>query len=121
MKTWKKRIPTLLLALVMCLSLLPTAALAYSPGTTSWNNIYRSTDYNGSGSSTDRSQVVVTFDSQGGSPVDSITYTVGQTFGALPTTTRPGYKFVCWMTRGNVGVNANTKVGPIGAQTLYAY
>lgn len=28
MKTWKKRIPALLLALVMCLSLLPAAALA---------------------------------------------------------------------------------------------
>lgn len=87
-----------------------------------WNNIYRSSDYNGSGSSTNNDQVVVTFDSRGGTPVDSITVTTGQTYGPLPTTTRPGYEFWCWETQSNVSIFPNSTVPPSsnGKMTLYA-
>lgn len=87
-----------------------------------WNNICRSSDYNGSGSSTNNDQVVVTFDSRGGTPVDSITVTTGQTYGPLPTTTRPGYEFWCWETQSNVSIFPNSTVPPSsnGKMTLYA-
>lgn len=87
-----------------------------------WNNIYRSSDYKGSSSNTNNRQVVVTFDSQGGTPVDSITVTTGQTYGPLPTTTRPGYEFWYWETRSHVSIWPNSTVPPSsnGKQTLYA-
>ena len=65
---------------------------------------------------------MVTFDSQGGTPVDSITVTTGQTYGPLPTTTRPGYEFWYWETRSHVSIWPNSTVPPSsnGKQTLYA-
>ncbi len=66
---------------------------------------------------------VLTFDSQGGSPVSSVIVTVGHPYGTLPGPVRSGYVFGGWWTGPDgAGVNmmAPTIVSASGAYLLYA-
>ncbi|MBR5064776.1 MAG: InlB B-repeat-containing protein, partial [Oscillospiraceae bacterium] len=62
----------------------------------------------------------VTFDSNGGSSCSSITVRDGDALPALPTPTRSGYKFLCWLDKNYVPISegANLTCEDI---TLYAH
>ncbi len=65
----------------------------------------------------------VTFDANGGScSTSSKTYTIGSTYGSLPTPTRTGYTFAGWYTSSSGGtqVTAGSTVSTATARTLYA-
>ena len=62
----------------------------------------------------------VSFDSQGGSSVDSITRNANEAIGTLPTTTRENYNFLGWYTEdGNTKITKDTIV--TGTVTYYAH
>jgi len=66
---------------------------------------------------------VLTFDSQGGSPVASVIITVGHPYGTLPVPARSGYVFGGWWTGpdgAGVNITAATIVPASGAYLLYA-
>lgn len=64
----------------------------------------------------------VSFDSDGGSSVSSITVITGEPYGTLPIPTRQGYTFDGWYTAktGGSKVTDSTKVTATGDHTLYA-
>ena len=70
--------------------------------------------------------VTVTFNTQGGTPNPAPkAVTVGSPYGALPTVSKPGYKFNNWLTTlasgaGDNRVFANTTVANANNHTLYA-
>lgn len=66
--------------------------------------------------------VTVSFDSNGGSDVASITVTYDGTYGTLPVPTRDGYTFLGWFTAKTDGTKVadTTKVTATADQTLYA-
>ncbi len=63
----------------------------------------------------------VTFDSNGGTQVNSINVIENDTYGTLPTTTRAGYTFDGWFTalEGGTKVTNSTRVN--SSHTLYAH
>ena len=61
----------------------------------------------------------VTFDSTGGSNVNSITKSYDEEIGVLPTTQKEGYTFDGWYTIDNVQITENTKV--LNDITYYAH
>ena len=66
----------------------------------------------------------VTFNANGGScSTDSKTYTIGGTYGSLPTPTRLDYKFDGWWTAASGGtqITATSTVTTVSARTLYAH
>ncbi len=67
----------------------------------------------------------VTFNSNGGNAANpaSKNVTYDSTYGALPSPTRNGFKFLGWFTAASGGsqVTTGTKVKITGAQTLYAH
>ena len=65
------------------------------------------------------SSVTVTFDSNGGSAVDSITVKAGQSIETSPITTRDGYIFDGWFTENGIEVEFPYTVN--GDVTLYAH
>ncbi len=71
--------------------------------------------------STQPATITVTFNAQGGTAVNSKTYTANATYGTLPATTRAGYTFNGWYTAsaGGTKVTATTSVGA-ASHTLYA-
>ncbi len=66
---------------------------------------------------------VVSFNGNGGSSATSKSVIYGNTYGALPTPTRPGYIFLGWFTAANGGtqVTASTVFRSTGNVTLYAH
>ena len=54
-------------------------------------------------------ELSVTFDSNGGSSVSSITRTYGDSIGSLPTTTKEGYTFDGWIYNGST-ISSSTTV-----------
>lgn len=65
----------------------------------------------------------VSFESRGGSYVDSRYVTYDSTYGELPTPTRTGYSFDGWFTaaEGGAQVTKDTQVTITDTQTLYAH
>lgn len=66
----------------------------------------------------------VTFNPNGGTVTPtSMQVTYGQSYGTLPTPTRPGYRFDGWFTpaEGSTQIQATTVVSITAAQTLYAH
>lgn len=62
----------------------------------------------------------ITFDAQGGSPVNPIVADVGNLFTAMPTTTRENYVFDGWYTEPSGGVRV-TQIDDGKDVTLYAH
>lgn len=67
-------------------------------------------------------EYTVSFDSQGGSAVSSITVTYGSTYGTLPVPTWTGHTFIGWYTElsGGTQITAESIVSILNNQTLYA-
>jgi len=68
--------------------------------------------------------VTVYFDgNQGSADRNSVTYSVGATYGALPGASRSGYEFAGWYTAASGGskVDANSTVSQKDNYTLYAH
>ena len=64
-------------------------------------------------------EYTVTFDSNGGSAVESRTVEAGQSIGTAPVTTRDGYAFDGWFTES--GIEVEFPYTPRGDVTLYAH
>ena len=62
----------------------------------------------------------VTFNSNGGSAVSSITKNNGDTIGTLPTSTRTGYTFNGWYTSASGGTKISSATKVTGNVTYYA-
>jgi uncharacterized repeat protein (TIGR02543 family) len=78
-----------------------------------------------SGCSGELEPLVITFDTQGGTPTDSVTKSVayGSTYGNLPTVEREGYSFAGWWTgtdSDSTQVTSSSEVTVAVDQTLYA-
>jgi uncharacterized repeat protein (TIGR02543 family) len=66
-------------------------------------------------------QYTVTFNSQGGSEVSSVTVNSGDTLGTLPAPTRTGYTFGGWFTQANGGGEQFTGITQVtGKITVHA-
>ena len=63
-------------------------------------------------------RVQITFDTDGGSPVDSITAVVTTAIGSLPASQKSGFTFAGWVDESNVAVTPTTVVA--GTMTLTA-
>lgn len=67
-----------------------------------------------------RVSYTASFDSQGGSAVNSITKLAGNTLGTLPTPTREGYEFIGWFTAVEGGTQITSDTA-ISTTTYYAH
>lgn len=106
---------SLTLALVLCLSLLPSAVFAEEAAGTS--------NETAAGETQEPELITVSFDSGGGSAVSDRTVTADQPYGDLPTPTREGYQFDGWYTdkTGGSQVTSSTTVTRTASHTLYAH
>ena len=68
-------------------------------------------------------KVTVSFVSNGGTSCTNCEYTVGSTYGSLPTTSKTGYTFAGWWTSSSGGtqITASSTVSSSTIRTLYAH
>ena len=64
--------------------------------------------------------VTVRFDSLGGTNVNNVTKKIGDQFGNLPTSTKPGYKFDGWYTDKAYGTKVTKDTYITGEMVVYA-
>ena len=65
--------------------------------------------------------ITVSFDTEGGSPTQSIRVTFSDTYGNLPTTTKRGYTFSGWYTSDGKEITESTRVTIGEDHTLHAH
>lgn len=63
----------------------------------------------------------VTFNSNGGSTVSSITKNSGESIGTLPSTAKTNYQFIGWFTDINAGTQITSATKVTGNTTYYAH